>query len=275
MLQAYGFPPMPYPVPPGIDPAVHMQLLKTDPAYKASLEKEREKAFKEQMEREIRDKERKDEKSQSSSAIEDLRKLQQLQQQQQATLSVRPDLKMELKSEPKQEKVEAKDEGAKPTMETRGPPPATANPFGWPSGLMRPGMPGLPYDPLMASAMNPLLLATSQANPFGAAVPAQYLAQLQRMPGFNAAAAAELMRQAGPFGLGPPPTSGVGNTPVSLPEDLSRQAKALDLLQQHAMQLTNNHKIHELQERALKSPQGSSREKAATPRSSARPTGRR
>ena len=284
ILQAYGFPPMPYAAPPGIDPAIHLQLLKNDPAYKAGLEKERierEKAFKEQIERDNRDKDRKtaaEEKSHSSSAIEDLRKLQQLQQQQQqqhhqqqqqqATLSVRPDLKMELKPEPKQEKIEAKDEGAKPTMETRGPPPATANPFGWPpSALMRPGMPGLPYDPLMAGAVNPLLLAGSQGNPFGAAGGA-YLAQLQRMPGFNAAAAAELMRQAGPFGLGPPQTSGSGPGSGSTPEDLSR-AKALDLIQQHAMQISNSHKIHELQERALKSPQGSSRERTTTPKSSA------
>jgi hypothetical protein len=38
------------------------------------------------------------------------------------------------------------------------------------------------------------------------------------------------------------------------PEDLSRNTKALDLLQHHASQYYNTHKIHELSERAMKSP---------------------
>lgn len=43
---------------------------------------------------------------------------------------------------------------------------------------------------------------------------------------------------------------------IPTPEDLSRNpnTKALDLLQHHANQYYNSHKIHELSERALKSP---------------------
>ena len=53
-LAANGFPPFPYPYPVGMDPNYHVQLLKTDPGYKAKWEKdraEREKAFKDQLDR--------------------------------------------------------------------------------------------------------------------------------------------------------------------------------------------------------------------------------
>ncbi len=51
-LAANGFPPFPYPYPVGMDPNYHIQLLKTDPVYKANWDKdrgEREKAFKAQL----------------------------------------------------------------------------------------------------------------------------------------------------------------------------------------------------------------------------------
>lgn len=59
------------------------------------------------------------------------------------------------------------------------------------------------------------------------------------------------------------PTAPYNTSPYHLPmarfhapEDLSRNpnTKALDILQHHASQYYNNHKIHELSERALKSP---------------------
>ena len=62
MLLAYGFPPFPYPIPPGMDPSMHMHMLTTDPVYKAKYDKDRldkEKAFKEQIDRDNREKDRK------------------------------------------------------------------------------------------------------------------------------------------------------------------------------------------------------------------------
>ena len=52
MLLAYGFPPFPYPIPSGMEPAMHLHMLTTDPVYKAKYEKDRaekEKAFIEQI----------------------------------------------------------------------------------------------------------------------------------------------------------------------------------------------------------------------------------
>ena len=62
MLLAYGFPPFPYPIPPGIDPSMHIHMLTNDPVYKAKYDKDRldkEKAFKEQIDRDNREKDRK------------------------------------------------------------------------------------------------------------------------------------------------------------------------------------------------------------------------
>lgn len=74
----------------------------------------------------------------------------------------------------------------------------------------------------------------------------------------------------GPFGFEPPMYRNMmvpyNSSPYHLqmsrfhaPEDLSRNtnSKALDLLQHHSAQYYNSHKIHELSERALKSPTGS------------------
>lgn len=73
----------------------------------------------------------------------------------------------------------------------------------------------------------------------------------------------------GPFGFEPPMYRNMmvpyNSSPYHLqmsrfhaPEDLSRNpsSKALDLLQHHSAQYYNSHKIHELSERALKSPTG-------------------
>ena len=59
MLLAYGFPPFPYPIPPGLDPSMHMHMLTTDTVYKAKYEKDRldkEKAFKVQVDHDNRKK---------------------------------------------------------------------------------------------------------------------------------------------------------------------------------------------------------------------------
>ena len=56
MLLAYGFPPFPYPFPSGMDPAMYLHMLTTDPLYKAKYKKDRaekEKASKEQFDRDL------------------------------------------------------------------------------------------------------------------------------------------------------------------------------------------------------------------------------
>ena len=270
MLQAYGFPPFPYPIPQGVDPNYHIQLLATDPVYRAKYERERsekERSFKEQIDRDNREKDRRAGVREESRAPEDLRKLTggsrtptasprgSSSSSSSGTISVKPEFRVDLKQEQKDQKpppTTTVDEGVKPTMETRGPPPSTAYNYLHPA-FFRP--PGNPYEQLMHPGL--LSLPGYSPNP--------YLA-----PHLAAAAAAAGFRP--PF---LPPGTG--------PEDLSRAAalaaasggssatKALDLLHQHASQYyaANNaagsvaagmgsplsaHKIHELHERALKSP---------------------
>lgn len=123
-----------------------------------------------------------------------------------------------------------KQEGQKPTMETTGPPPPPTSQYYLHHSYMQgPHYGGLPFDP-MYRGLSPML------------VPGHY---------------------------GPGPYLHPGTMPrYHAPEDLSRPpppAKALDLLQHHASQYySTTHKIHELQERALKSP---------TPKSGGSPSG--
>jgi hypothetical protein len=109
-----------------------------------------------------------------------------------------------------------KQEGQKPTMETQGPPPPPTSQYYLP--YMGPG--GNPFFPDPSHPMYRNMLVPSPA-PYNAS----YHLQMARF---------------------------------SSPEDLSRNpnTKALDLLQQHANQYYNTHKIHELSERhsQLKSP---------------------
>ena len=252
MLQAYGFPPMPYPIPPGMDPNLHIHLLGSDPSYKAKHERERaekEKAFKDQIDRDNREKDRKaGVTSQGSSdhakvakTPEDLSRKQLTPSAATGTLSVKPEFNLKSEQSVKPEPVKKEEEGAKPTMETRGPPPGT-NAYGYihPS-MIRPGVPGLPYD----LGLNPLLLgaAAGQYNPYlpphlqgpaaaaaaAAAVAGAAGASAGIRPPFGATSVADLLRS--PF---LPPTS-----TGTLPEDLSRPAsasgalsstKALDLI---------------------------------------------
>ncbi|KAH0539675.1 hypothetical protein KQX54_007131 [Cotesia glomerata] len=131
------------------------------------------------------------------------------------------------KHQPKQEKPQDlgkseesknKQEGVKPTMETQGPPPPPTSQYAYihhPS-YMPPQHYGVPFDPnhSVYRGLSPML------------IPGPFSGNPYLLPRFHA------------------------------PEDLSRPqgGKALDLLQHHASQYYSTHKIHELQERALKSP---------------------
>lgn len=149
------------------------------------------------------------------------------------------------KHQPKQEKPQdlgknddskSKQEGVKPTMETQGPPPPTSQYAYIHPGYMQPQHYGaLPFDPghPVYRGLSPMLVpGPYSGNPY-----------LHQLPRYHA------------------------------PEDLSRPpaGKALDLLQHHASQYYSAHKIHELQERALKSPTPKTSAASASP-SSAGPT---
>lgn len=113
------------------------------------------------------------------------------------------------------EPIKVKQEGQKPTMETQGPPPPPTSQYYIHPSYMGPGPFGFePSGHPMYRNMN--MMATAYG-------PGGYHLPMSR---FHA------------------------------PEDLSRNPnpKALDLLQHHANQYYNPHKIHELSERALKSP---------------------
>ncbi|CAG9863123.1 unnamed protein product [Phyllotreta striolata] len=123
----------------------------------------------------------------------------------------------EIKMEEKKDK-EVKQEGVKPTMETQGPPPPPTSQYAYihPSYMQQAHYGALPFDP-----NHPMYR--------GIMVPGPY---------------------SGPY-LHPPIQR------YHAPEDLSRPpppTKALDMLQHHATQYYSSHKIHELQERAIKSP---------------------
>ena len=271
-LAANGFPPIPYPYPVGMDPNHHMMLLKTDPMYKLKWEKdraEREKAFKDQLDRDqgkfsglslIKEEKR---EARKEKQAEDLRKREPSGGSRGGTpslISVKAEFRE--KDDVKRE-VKLEEQGVKPTMETRGPPPGPQT-FGYmhPS-LLRPGMPpysmpagmsGLPpphFDPIMASAA-----MMGSPSPYG-------------LPPYLSPAA---MAMGGPR---PPGFPGFPGDPLrspfpglASPEDVARLGmsgappgmsgtKALDLLQQHASQYYANQKLAELQERALKSPSSS------------------
>jgi len=275
-LAANGFPPFPYPSPVGMDPNYHIQLLKTDPGYKAKWEKDRadrERAFKDQL-----DKDQgkfsglslvKEDRLQPSpqrkhdpTKPEDLRKRESSGDNRPRSraspmtnmISVKPEFSVKAEFREKEDvKREVKiEEGVKPTMETRGPPPGPQT-FGYmhPS-LMRPpysiGM-GLPphFDPMSMSiaGLSPYGMPMGIPSPYGMA------------PGLMTS-----VRQGVPFSFGDP----MLRAPFTMgaAEELARAAagappglsgpKALDMLQQHASQYYANQKLAELQERALKSP---------------------
>uniref|UniRef100_A0A0K2V481 C2H2-type domain-containing protein n=1 Tax=Lepeophtheirus salmonis TaxID=72036 RepID=A0A0K2V481_LEPSM len=298
MFQAYGFPQFP-PYPPGIDPNLHVHLMNSDPSYKAKFEKERsdkEKAFKEQLDREQREKDRRrsvgitppPHPSAICKVPEDLRKHPTVAPipSPRSMISVKPEFNVP-KSEPGRKTPQtSKDEGAKPTMETRGPPPTNINPYGYlhPS-LIRPPV-GLTYEALAAAAasgsINPLLLSPNPYMPNPYLPP--HMSHSMRPP--YVGGTPDLLR--GSYSQGPedlsrsvsvgPPSGGSNSSmghvgpsscPLPLPSssnssnnnnsssnsNSSSSTKALDLLQQHASQYySNSHKIHELSDRGMKSP---------------------
>ncbi|CAH1128167.1 unnamed protein product [Ceutorhynchus assimilis] len=132
-------------------------------------------------------------------------------------ISQNPSMKSkEIKIEDKKEK-EVKQEGVKPTMETQGPPPPPTSQYAYihPS-YMQGAHYGMAFDP-----NHPMYRGIMVPGPYSSS---PYLHP--QIPRYHA------------------------------PEDLSRAqppSKALDMLQHHA-QYYSSHKIHELQERAIKSP---------------------
>ncbi|CAH1164685.1 unnamed protein product [Phaedon cochleariae] len=166
---------------------------------------------------------------------EQRRKEQQQQQQQQQQQSMAdhkppitktphshsPSLKppKDVKMEADKKEKEPKQEGVKPTMETQGPPPPPTSQYAYihPGYMQQAHYGALPFDP-----NHPMYRGIMVPGPYSGS---PYIhAPIQR---------------------------------YHAPEDLSRAqpppTKALDMLQHHA-QYYSSHKIHELQERAIKSP---------------------
>ncbi|KAB0803187.1 hypothetical protein PPYR_00157 [Photinus pyralis] len=143
-----------------------------------------------------------------------------------------PSLKSKEKIEEKKEK-EVKHEGVKPTMETQGPPPPPTSQYAYihPSYMQSPHYGPLPFDPNHPMYRGIMVPGPYSGNPY----------MHPQMPRYHA------------------------------PEDLSRApppTKALDMLQHHA-QYYSSHKIHELQERAIKSPTPKTSVASASPSGSA------
>lgn len=133
-----------------------------------------------------------------------------------------------LQPEEKKEK-DIKQEGVKPTMETQGPPPPPTSQYAYihPSYMQSPHYGPLTFDPNHPMYRSIMVPGPYSSNPY----------LHHQLPRYHA------------------------------PEDLSRQpppTKALDMLQHHA-QYYSSHKIHELQERALKSPTPKTTSASASP----------
>jgi len=136
-----------------------------------------------------------------------------------------------LADEKKEEKAAAvKQEGVKPTMETQGPPPPPTSSYAYfPSHyLQAPYHSPIPFEQAhMYRGMSPMMVPT---NPYGNSPYLHHPSQIHpQMSRYHA------------------------------PEDLSRPpggttSKALDMLHQASQYYPSSHKIHELQERAIKSP---------------------
>lgn len=144
-----------------------------------------------------------------------------------------PSLKHKEKQPPEEKKdKDVKQEGVKPTMETQGPPPPPTSQYAYihPSYMQSPHYGALPFDP-----NHPVYRGIMVPGPYSGS---PYLHH--QIPRYHA------------------------------PEDLSRApppTKALDMLQHHA-QYYSSHKIHELQERALKSPTPKTTQASASPSAS-------
>ena len=152
-------------------------------------------------------------------------------------------IKEEKKDDPK-----GKQEGVKPTMESQGPPPGggpyayTMHPGGY--GIQHPYYAGFPNDPALLARANPVLMS-----PY-------YQLRLNLPPGHQRTAVSDP-----PQDLSAKPVSVTSKmSSTSLSTQVPPPGKSLDMLQ-HQVNRYNNvynpHKIHELQERGVKSPQTS------------------
>lgn len=168
--------------------------------------------------------------SQQQQMTQQQQSQQQQQQQQQHRSSSQKSQKSsslikDIKSEEK-EMIKIKQEGQKPTMETQGPPPPPTSQY-----YIHPSYMG-PAGPFGFDGGHPMY--RNMLVPGAPYNPSPYHLQMAR---FHA------------------------------PEDLSRNpnTKALDLLQHHASQYYQSHKIHELSERALKSPNSNAKVSVSSP----------
>lgn len=149
-----------------------------------------------------------------------------------------PSVKHKEKMPEEKKDKDIKQEGVKPTMETQGPPPPPTSQYAYihPSYMQSPHYGTLPFDP-----NHPMYRSMLVPGPYSSS---PYLHP--QIPRYHA------------------------------PEDLSRPpqgpTKALDLLQHHAAnQFYTSHKIHELQERAMKSPTPKTSVASASPSSGSGP----
>lgn len=178
--------------------------------------------------------------------------LQSLQQQQKKLLQQSPQQSKPSNLSGKDSNKDDKDppkikqEGQKPTMETQGPPPPPTSQY-----FLHPS-----FTSKLSRLMNPNARSFSKFQ-FSGPYPYEPIYRNMLVPGppFNAS----------PFHL--------QMARIPTPEDLSRNpnTKALDLLQHHASQYYNSHKIHELSERGLKSPTSAVKVSVSSPNVSQQP----
>lgn len=138
--------------------------------------------------------------------------------------------KQQMLAEEKKEEKVVKQEGVKPTMETQGPPPPPTSSYAYfPSHyLQAPYHSPIPFEQAhMYRGMSPMMVPT---NPYGNSPYLHHPSQIHP----------QISRYHAPEDLSRPPS---GST-----------SKALDMLHQASQYYPSSHKIHELQERAIKSP---------------------
>lgn len=129
----------------------------------------------------------------------------------------------------KKEEKAVKQEGVKPTMETQGPPPPPTSSYYFPSHyLQAPYHSPIAFDQAhMYRGMSPMMVP---AGPYGNSPYLHHPGQIHP----------QMSRYHAPENLSRPPSGS--------------SSKALDMLHQASQYYPSSHKIHELQERAIKSP---------------------
>lgn len=129
----------------------------------------------------------------------------------------------------KKEEKAVKQEGVKPTMETQGPPPPPTSSYYFPSHyLQAPYHSPIAFDQAhMYRGMSPMMVP---AGPYGNSPYLHHPGQIHP----------QMSRYHAPENLSRPPSGS--------------SSKALDMLHQASQYYPSSHNIHELQERAIKSP---------------------